>query len=323
MYNIYQKYRSIIIILVKLLIVSAAFYFISKKIINAGSFSQSCFAQQIGSTFIQKPWILFSILGFTLANWVFEILKWKTLVSSIKNISFFEAFKQSTSSLTASLLTPNRIGEYGAKAIYYDSFQRKKVMFLNLIGNLSQMFITIIFGIFGFIILYEYLNFTIDIQKVNGYLIIGLILLVGFLFYRFKNYIRTRFVLKTLNYFREIPLNILGKSIQYSFFRYLIFSHQFYFLLMLFGVELDYFIAMGAVFSMYFIASVIPGFVVFDFIVKGSIAISVFGIFGVPDMVVLGVTTIMWLLNFALPAIIGSYYVFAFELPATAKVIVK
>jgi hypothetical protein len=92
---------------------------------------------------------------------------------------------------------------------------------------------------------------------------------------------------------------------------------------MLFGVELDYFTAMGAVFSMYFIASIIPGFVVFDFIVKGSIAISVFGIFGVPDMVVLGVTTIMWLLNFALPAIIGSYYVFAFEMPSPAKVIVK
>ena len=323
MYNIYQKYRSIIIILVKLLIVTAAFYFISKKIINTGSFSQSGFAQQIGSTFFTKPWILFSILGFTLANWFFEVLKWRTLVSSVKNISFFDAFKQSTSSLTASLLTPNRIGEYGAKAIYYNRFQRKKVMFLNLIGNLSQMFITVIFGLLGFVILYDYLNFTIDFHQVNSFIIIGSILLTGLIIYRFKSYIQTVFISKILDYFREIPLNILGKSILYSFFRYLIFSHQFYFLLMLFGVELDYFTAMGAVFSMYFIASVIPGFVVFDFIVKGSIAISVFGIFGVPDMVVLGVTTIMWLLNFALPAIIGSYYVFAFEMPSPAKVIVK
>ena len=291
--------------------------------IDAGSFSQRGFEQQIGLTFFVKPWILFLVLGFTLTNWFFEILKWKTLVSSVKNISFFQAFQQSTSSLTASLLTPNRIGEYGAKAIYYDRFQRKKVMFLNLIGNMSQMLITILFGLTGFAILYKHLNFTLDLQKVNSYLVLGLFILIGVIIYRFKNFIWIRFASKILDYFREIPVNILRKSIQYSFFRYLIFSHQFYFLLMIFGVDLDYFTAMSAIFSMYFIASVIPGFVVFDFIVKGSIAISVFGIFGVPDMIVLGVTTIMWLLNFALPAIIGSYYVFAFEFPSTAKVIVE
>lgn len=128
----------------------------------AGSFSQSSFLQQIRSEFLIRPWIILSVLGFTLANWFFEVLKWKDLVSSVKKISFFEAFKQSTSSLTASLLTPNRIGEYGTKAIYFDRFQRKKVMFLNLIGNLSQMFATIVFGLLGFVIFYRHLEFNMD-----------------------------------------------------------------------------------------------------------------------------------------------------------------
>ena len=81
MYNIYQKYRSIIIILVKLLIVIAAFYFISQKIINAESVYQTGLIQQIKATFVKIPHVIFLILGFTIANWFFEILKWKTLVN--------------------------------------------------------------------------------------------------------------------------------------------------------------------------------------------------------------------------------------------------
>lgn len=323
MYNIYQKYRSFIIILVKLLIVSTAFYFIAQKISSAGNDSSNGLMQQLKTGLFINPTILISVLGFTVANWYFEILKWKNLVNCVKHISFFEAFKQSTSSLTTSLLTPNRIGEYGAKAIYFAGYQRKKVMFLNLVGNLSQMFMTVLFGLIGFGFLYKHLNFTISWRQETVYWIPGLILLFGFFIYRFKHYFWNAVVLKIIDYFKTIPIKDLKKNLKYSFFRYLIFSHQFYFLLLVFGVDLDYFTAMGAIFSMYFIASVIPGFVAFDFIVKGSVAISIFGLFAVPEITVLGITTIMWLLNFALPALIGSYYVFAFELPPSAKVTVK
>ena len=260
-----------------------------------------------------------TVLGFTVINWFFEVFKWKTLVSSVQNISFFQAFKQSTSSLTASLLTPNRIGEYGAKAIYYAAYQRKRVMFLNLIGNLSQMLITVAFGLIGFIILYDQLTFAIDFQIKTIYLFVILFILIALIFNQFKKNIIPNIII----YFKQIPISDLIKSIQFSLFRYLIFSHQFYFLLLVFGVKIDYFTAIGAICSMYFIASVIPSFVVFDFIVKGSIAISVFGLFDVPEIIILSITTLMWLLNFALPAIIGSYFIFTFELPATAKAFVK
>ena len=302
---------------------TAAFYFVSQKITNADIASNGGFIQQLRSNVFSQPLIIFTVLGFTFANWFFEIIKWKTLVSSVQNISFFQAFRQSTSSLTASLLTPNRIGEYGAKAIYYVENQRKKVMFLNLIGNLSQMLVTVIFGLIGFILLYDHLTFTVDLQTKTIYLFAILFILIALIFNHFKKYFLEKFISKIIAYFKQIPKNDLIKSIQFSLFRYLIFSHQFYFLLMVFGVEIDYFTAIGVICSMYLIASVIPGFVVFDFIVKGSVAISVFGLFDVPEIIILSITTLMWLLNFALPAIIGSYFVFTFELPATAKIFVK
>ena len=40
------------------------------------------------------------------------------LAKRIKKISFFEAFEQCLASLTVSIFTPNRLGEYGAKIKY-------------------------------------------------------------------------------------------------------------------------------------------------------------------------------------------------------------
>ena len=44
-----------------------------------------------------------------------EIAKWKILTNNVKKNSWLDATKQSLASLTLSLITPNRIGEYGAK----------------------------------------------------------------------------------------------------------------------------------------------------------------------------------------------------------------
>jgi hypothetical protein len=93
----------------------------------------------------------------------------------------------------------------------------------------------------------------------------------------------------------------------------LIFSHQFYLFLLFFGVDLSYSMAMPIIVSMYLISSVIPGFVLFDWLVKGSVAVTLFRLFGVDDIIVLSITASMWILNFAFPAMIGSFYVLTFK----------
>jgi len=81
----------------------------------------------------QLKWVLFlekfnknkSVLGISfilllsVLNRFFEILKWQNLVSILKPISIFEATNQALSSLTAGLFTPNGIGEYAAKALFF------------------------------------------------------------------------------------------------------------------------------------------------------------------------------------------------------------
>mgnify|MGYP001821063602 CR=1 FL=1 len=149
MYIILHKYRAYLILLLKLILVFGAFYFIYQKLVSNQLLTAEQLKNQFSILFLNNGWLLIFLLLCTDANWLLEIVKWKTLASLEKKITFFEAFEQSFASLTASIITPNRIGEYGVKALYFKTTSRKKILLLNLIGNLSQLITTLSFGIIG------------------------------------------------------------------------------------------------------------------------------------------------------------------------------
>ncbi|PKP12265.1 MAG: hypothetical protein CVU08_11445 [Bacteroidetes bacterium HGW-Bacteroidetes-3] len=316
MYNILKKYKHFIYFLLKLAIVIGAFYFMFQQLATNELLSLSQLKQQISVLFSKNCWLLLLLLLFTDVNWILEIFKWKILVSREKKITFFEAYKQSLASLTVSIITPNRIGEYGAKAIFFEKKLRKKIMVLNLIGNLSQLAITIFFGIFGMYFLISYFEIGFLTFNTSKFLLFLNILLLLFLIGKISGITKklAELKVKTLNYLKQLPLNILVKTIAYSLFRYLVFSHQLYFFLRLFYAEADYFTLINLIFCTYFMSSIIPGLAIFDWVIKGSVAVFIFGFIGVNPLTIVTVTTLMWLLNFAIPALLGSIFVFNFKM---------
>ncbi len=252
-------------------------------------------------------------------NWFFEILKWQYLVNAIKKISFKNALEQSLGGLTASLITPNRIGDYGAKAVYYTKAFRKKIVLLNLVGNIAQMTITSIFGIIGlFIFINRYkieINYSNVTKIVVIILVLGLLIIFGLKQNRFK--IKGFSFRRILDFIETIPTKTHLLNLVFSLSRYLIFSFQFYYLLTLFNVNISYLEAMVTITSMYFLASVIPAISIFDVVIKGSVAVFLFNYIEINAFSVLSVTTIMWFLNFVMPSVIGSYFVLNFKFPKT------
>ena len=65
--------------------------------------------------------------------------------------------------------------------------------------------------------------------------------------------------------------------------------------------------------SVYFLASSLPSFQFFDFAVKGSVAVFLFGKLGVNESIVVSITFLMWLFNLVIPVVIGSFYVLRFK----------
>ena len=102
-------------------------------------------------------------------------------------------------------------------------------------------------------------------------------------------------------------------NVQYSLLRYIIFSHQFYFLLLIFQIDIPYSDAILTIFTMYFLASVIPSIHLMDVVIKGSVALFLFGKLGIPEWKMITITSVMWLFNLVIPVVIGSFFVMKYQ----------
>lgn len=298
------KTKQFLFFFVKLLIVVGAFYFCYLQLANNNKLDWDKFLVllQKNKSFSGISFILF--LSFL--NRFLEILKWQNLVKTIKIISIFEATKQVLAALTLGIFTPVGVGEYAGKAFYYDKKSTKKIIFLNLICNGIQIVATVFFGAIGLLIL----GFGF---RVLGLIIAFLILfLVSFLSQKIK--IKGYSIEDFLVRMKEIPKDIHQRNILLGFCRYLVFSHQYYFLFLGFDIDVNYCSLIATITTVYFLASIVPSFQFLDFALKGSLSIYFFGLLGVNEWIVVFVTTLMWFLNIVLPALIGGFYVLNFRL---------
>ena len=312
-----HKIKQFFVLLIKLSLVVGAFYFIYYKLTQNEDLSFKDFIAftHKNNVFSVKNVLILSVLS--IFNWVFEILKWKTLVDIIQPISFKKATEQSLGSLTASLFTPNRIGEYGAKAMYFKKEKRKKIVGINFIGNTAQMLVTTCLGVVGLFYFNKvyHLNFdAVKIVRLCGFISL-LFVAIGLLLKKTALKVKWFSFEKTRAFYKLISTKTKLLTVVFSIIRYGIFSFQLYYLLLIFGVHISYTNAMVIICSMYLLASIMPSIFIFDVVVKGSIAVYLFDFAGVNQLTILSSITLMWVLNFVIPSVLGSYYVLNFKLP--------
>jgi hypothetical protein len=295
--------NKLVILFLKISVILFAFYFIYAQINQKSDLKWYNFILVIRDKF-SLPFIII-LLFLSFANRFLEILKWKNLVSYVTPISTFESTKQVLAALTAGIITPNGIGEYAGKALFFEKTKSKIILFLNLICNGIQMIYTILFGIIGLFIL-KYYQFALTLLGIGL-----LLLLIAFLTKNFtlKGYSLYVFFEKI----KEIPKQIHRKNIFLGFSRYFIFSHQYYLLFVILGVDLQYTTLISTIAVVYFLASSLPSFQMFDFAVKGSVALFFFGKYDINEWIILFVSSLMWFLNVVLPVTIGSIFVLKFK----------
>ena len=304
-----RKAKQFFTALVKLLVVGSAFYFIYSQLVNNDKLDWVQFQEKFRSN-----WSVLGIafiLLLSVLNRYFEILKWQNLAQTIKPISVGESAKQVLSAVTAAIFTPNGLGEYGAKVLFFEKQNAKEVIFLNLICNGIQMVLTVIFGIFG--LLYFNSLFQVISSKTVVLLFAALVFLVSILFSARRIQIKGYSLQRLGQKINLLPKKVHQRNIFLAICRYLVFSHQYYFLFLAFDVDLPYLTLMSGITATYFLASSLPTFQFLDFAVKGSVAVYFFGLLGVNEWIVVFIAMLMWFLNVVLPVIIGSYYVLNFK----------
>lgn len=300
----------------KVFIVLAALTFIGLKVTGDDKLSLPIFWESLRSNQVFSIEHVGVLLLLTLLNWIFEIRKWQVLSSFVRQNSLAAATRESLASFTAAIFTPSRIGEYGAKVLYYPKGARKKILFLNFLGNSFQLLMSLAFGIVGLVYFVIQLPLPIDWYHLILVLLILVSPIVLYRFLRKKTWKIHGYSLQNLkNAFQNLPQRIKWQALLYAGMRYLIFTHQFYYFLLIFGVAVPYPLLMAAVASMFFLSSIIPTLMIFDALIKGGFGVWIFSFFGIGQMVVLVVVLAVWLLNFGLPALIGSYFVLRYKPP--------
>jgi uncharacterized membrane protein YbhN (UPF0104 family) len=262
------------------------------------------------SNFDIKLILLATILN--IFNWGLEAKKWQLLVKNITNLSYLNSFKSVLAGLSIGILTPNRLGNFIGRLAWIKRDYHKQATLNTMLGNLAQFVATISMGAIGLLI-----AVTINFSIANQWLIILTSILVITL--AIKVYFKPTIILKT--FLKQIfhdetitsiiqlesnstifKLNILGLS----FLRYLVFLIQYFLLFKAFNVEQPTLLLFCLISVVYLLMTLIPSLFFGKLFVRESVAVFVFSYIGIETPLILIVAFLLWLINLALPAILGG-----------------
>jgi hypothetical protein len=293
MYKLLVKYNNFITTGLKLLFSLTAVYFLWHQKYLQWFVDGNYPAVRIELVFVVV------LLGFV--NWFLEIKKWQKLATSVQSVSLNEAFHQSLTAFVFSLLTPNRIGEFGAKALFYENKYQKKILSLSVLGAFTQMSVSLIVGGITLSILsgkihLENLFPAIHIIDLSIVLPISFLLVSVLLF----KYLKRKF---------HFDFDIWQVSFKYSILRYVVFSTQFVLLLHFFMPDISFRLLYSLVFLTYFLAALIPVFSFLDWAVKSSVAVWTASLLKIYSPLIIKAVGLIWFLNFFVPFLIGWWLI--------------
>jgi uncharacterized membrane protein YbhN (UPF0104 family) len=327
-----SKVQKIMNLLIQLAIFLVTCLFIYHRVFHKTDFSG--FAHTIEDYLVKPGFIsgLLFVFFLMFVNWSLEAYKWKYLIGKVEKVSFFKSFQAVLTGISVSSFIPNRVGEFFGRIFILKTASRIEGMLITVVGSMSQLLITVLAGSISLLIFIP--RYLSDGGFSKGYIyysLVAIVMTLDFLlvslFFRlsFLSTLKERILQNGLKRFRKFfrifafyHNREMGTVLFLSLTRYLVFSTQFYLLLMLFGVRIPYFDALELIALVYFIMAVIPTIAVTELGIRGSVALYVFSLYFMPmvpmagtnNMGVFMASTLLWIINLGIPALVGTIFVF-------------
>lgn len=264
-------------------------------------------------------------------NWSIESLKWKWLIEQAEEISFFTAFGAVLGGLAVSVFTPNRVGEFMGRVFILKKTDPLKAILLTIIGSFSQLLVTVVLGTAAYLVFAPRYLTSLMFESswlVNGFSVTLVVISLTAIFLYFNISILHRIsilipgkyskrVKSSIEAMAGCPRQLLIKTVVLSTVRYMVFSMQFYLAIHLMGSNFTAFQCMLVIPVIYLVLAAIPTMALAEIGVRGSVSVFLFGLLtnaGVLDaevsLAIVSASTLIWLLNIALPSLAGVLVVF-------------
>ena len=281
---------------------------------------------QIKNSF-QLPALWFACL-LMLLNWGLEARKWQLLLQPLEKLSFTSAFKSVFAGCSITMLTPNRVGEYGGRILYVKEENRLDAIPLTILGSISQLFITVLMGTGGLIYL-KYFNYNTHLFKtlpaytadillyISGSAAVFLILI----YFRVGLIVKILSNVKFLKKFSAhiILLNTFSRKqllriLFLSFLRYMVFILQFILLLQIMQVQISFFTCFRLLTVFYLIMAIAPTIGFTELPIRAAASLEILQLYSNNLLGIQAASLGIWIINLVIPAIIGSLLILGIKI---------
>ena len=263
----------------------------------------------------QFSW-LFAVMVLLPLNWILESFKWKMITNYIQQISLKFSIKAVLAGISTGFFTPNRVGELIGRIMYLNPENQKAGVTLSFLNSLTQNLIITLCGIPALIIFFSSTgklksNFLV-------YIIVLAVCFIGFavfyfllpkLSYWFKQSsysLKIKEFTNCLSEFNKLDLILI---MLISLVRYCVFCVQFFFMLKFFGVELSSWQALIAIPGTYLLVTFTPSMAFSEAAIRSTYSVLIIGVFSPQTVSIALAGMCIWMLNFVVPMMVGSFFV--------------
>lgn len=253
-------------------------------------------------------------------NWFGEVLKWQPFVARYEPFSKKKACCAVLAGIGVSLLTPNRVGEFGGRILLVSPEHRWRAVAVNAAGNVAQLLVILSFGFMAALHLCtSYAGMPMqadDLMRLGGGVVLTGLWLVYFNMPGLTRFLDHHVLLRRFRPLREmaevsrgLSSGDLARIALWSAARYAVYSTQYWCLVRFFGIEAVLTDAYAAIGFIFLVQSGIPLPPVAGLLARGNLAIWVWSLFGANPLSSLAASFALWCLNLIFPALAGAFVI--------------
>jgi hypothetical protein len=287
-----------------LLVLILSVYFIAKRL---GDDSLWLSLQNLN---IRLPWWIFpSLTFFWFLNFQLDIKLWQKAVSGFHKINARAAFADNLKFYTYAFISPANSGGLLARINRYIS-RRDRAWALISSTQLGTARYMARISIGGSLSVYLVVNYLAT-QPLAIFLSIAFALITIIIILNLGRLVRFKWLRRFTFLKKLVPKPSRKNRFKNTLFylacmRFVSFNIQLVLILYIFGAPLSLEMLINVP-SFFFVSTLIPALPAFDFIVKGAVGLLAFDYFNqMPDILLVS-TTLLWIMNWAIPALAGVF----------------
>jgi hypothetical protein len=268
-----------------------------------------------------STWQFWLALLLMPVNWGIEGRKWQLLVQPMQPFGWWRAYQSVLSGCSITMLTPNRVGEYGGRILYVQQGNRIKAISLTIAGSISQLLITLLMGCAGLIFLRFFSQGAGSQNNVLPHfwgdvlLYLSIAITVAlFLFYWQLGWLvrlmekvpALHRITRHISVLDELNNNRLLRLLSLSLGRYIVFTLQYLLLLQAVEVHIAPLLCFWLISVFYLVMAVAPTIGFTELPVRVTASWTLLHLYSSNTLGIGAAALATWLINLVIPAIIGS-----------------